>query len=148
MTESPQESDGGPMPGASTSGSGFLDRVREIAHKAGYAIAVHGSQTRDLDLIAVPWTIQATSRDELVQRLCEQLGLLVKDYADGRITSNPEQKPHGRLAWALVGCPAPWRYVDLSVTQLGDPWPILPRQWPEHLREPTSVAPDDPEEAS
>lgn len=111
----------------------FVARVREVAHAAGYAVAIHGSMERDLDLIAVPWHAEAVSRDELVQRLCEQLNLLVKSDSP---SPNPEQKPHGRLAWALVGCPQPWKYLDLSVTQPGDPWPILPSHWPEHLRTP------------
>ena len=33
----------------------ILPTLKGVAHEHGYAVAVHGSQARDLDVIAVPW---------------------------------------------------------------------------------------------
>lgn len=91
----------------------FIARVREIAEQAGYAIAVHGSRQRDLDLIAVPWIANAINPHQLVEALMERLGLWLKPEEPELIT-NPERKPNGRIAWALMGAPACY-YLDLSV---------------------------------
>lgn len=75
------------------------------AKVGGYALAVHGSMSRDMDLIAVPWTDEAESGKELLQRICQAVGC---DAVEG-----PYVKPHGRKAWAiLLGGDA---YIDLSV---------------------------------
>ena len=90
--------------------------ARCIAWSEGYALLMHGSFTRDLDLLAVPWTDRATDAEHLVRRIVlalDDLRLLVKDP---NVTSQATEKPHGRLAWTLVfktfGDP---RFVDLSV---------------------------------
>lgn len=91
--------------------------ARCIAWSEGYALTMHGSFTRDLDLLAVPWTEKATDPEHLVRRIVgnlEDLDLLVKDP---NARSQATLKPHGRLAWTLTfkafGDP---RFVDLSVT--------------------------------
>lgn len=107
----------------------FIDRVRAVARECGYAIAVHGSMARDLDLVAVPWMVKAVCAQDLVDALCEQIPLHERPgnvYPDGvTVTPNPEAKPWGRLAWSLAGCPRPWLYVDLSVApRAGEAVPI------------------------
>jgi hypothetical protein len=78
------------------------------AWSQGYAIAMHGSFTRDLDLIAIPWTDAACP--------AEQLAKLIADSADMRLASGPGNKPHGRLAWTLMFKTfSDPRFVDLSV---------------------------------
>ena len=86
-------------------------RLRKLAKTYGYAIAVHGSMTRDLDLIAVPWTKEACSAETLISNLNEHIG--------GSIQQNsPVEKPHGRKSWVI------WldheRYLDISVTSRKD----------------------------
>lgn len=105
----------------------YIDRIRAIARDCGYALGVHGSQARDLDLIAVPWTVEAVSAQHLVDMIKDGLGLIDADVKPGWAhVPNPEPKPWGRLGWALVGCPKPWRYVDLSVApRAGEAVPIL-----------------------
>ncbi len=103
----------------------FVGRVQVVAKDCGYAVAVHGSLRceRDLDLIAVPWTPEATSADQLVARLCEELPL-VEHEQPAFMAANPEAKPWGRLGWSLAGCPE-HRYVDLSVApRAGEPVPL------------------------
>lgn len=90
--------------------------ARCIAWSEGYAMMMHGSFTRDLDLLAVPWTERATDPEHLVRRIVgnlDDLDLLVKEP---KAQSQASEKPHGRLAWTLTfkafGDP---RFVDLSV---------------------------------
>jgi hypothetical protein len=84
-----------------------LDRIRKTARDCGYAVAVHGSETRDLDLIAVPWTDNALDSRQLVAALCEEVPLVAGD--------GPVGKSHGRIGWVLYGV-AGYDYVDLSIT--------------------------------
>jgi hypothetical protein len=44
--------------------------MRQAARMHGYAIALHGSVSRDIDLIAIPWTETADSPDLLLQAIC------------------------------------------------------------------------------
>lgn len=46
-----------------------LDAIREAAKSCGYAIGVHGSLKRDLDLIAVSWVISYSDADTLVRAI-------------------------------------------------------------------------------
>lgn len=99
----------------------------ETARKHGYALAIHGTVTSDLDLVAIPWTAEAVSaeavKDALMAHInaCDYEGSLVRfgltpeqarQIAE-RSKADKEEKPHGRLAWNLYldnGCK-----VDLSV---------------------------------
>lgn len=88
---------------------GVLYVIKFHAKRAGYAVAVHGSLARDLDLVAVPWAETAVAPEELVRRLMEAIG---GEYTLGQ--QNPAIKPHGRLAYAINLHPT-GMYVDLSV---------------------------------
>jgi len=86
-----------------------------VARSKGYALAVHGSLARDIDLVAIPWTNTATPALELVQAIIESCGgFLPSD------TVWPRKKPHGRLCWSIhfetFSCP----YIDLAVMPLKD----------------------------
>lgn len=105
---------------------GLCDTAR--AH--GYALAIHGTVTSDLDIIACPWTDQACSAEELCAALMAHINAC--DYEQSLVRfgltpehareiasrtenakANTEQKPHGRVSWNLYldnGCK-----VDLSV---------------------------------
>lgn len=84
-----------------------LPRIAAIARQFGYAIAVHGSLQRDLDLVAVPWSEAATDAEELVKAICETAGAFIIPGQDAT------PKPHGRVAYILqMGAGL---YIDLSV---------------------------------
>lgn len=89
-----------------------FSKSRCVAWSNGYAIAFNGSFTRDLDLIAVPWTNEACSPELLMLRIADASDLRILD-------KNPTEKPHGRLAWTLLfkefGDP---RFIDLSIMPL------------------------------
>lgn len=93
----------------------------DVARRHGYALAIHGTVTTDLDLIAVPWIDGAADPVELKRALLAHIGAC--GYADllrrdcphlseenirqlverdgGRGPDDAELKPHGRLAWNL-----------------------------------------------
>ena len=83
--------------------------ARAMAWNEGYAIMMHGSFTRDLDLLAVPWTDRACDPEHLVKRIETATGLMRNGHP-------PTAKPHGRKAWTLLFPKfADPRFVDLSV---------------------------------
>jgi|SRR6185312_8922831 len=93
--------------------AGFLPLLKEVARRHGYALAVHGSMARDLDLIACPWTAEATDAPTLVEALRVAFNGFIRDerHAD----HNPCWKEHGRLAWSIYFREEGGPYIDLSV---------------------------------
>jgi hypothetical protein len=94
----------------------LIEPLRLVARQHGYALAVHGSLSRDIDLVAVPWTEEAVSGFGLMTALLAE----VRRRNEGTATVYPEmpsEKPHGRLAWSIHLGGGP--YLDIS---------ILPRQ--------------------
>ena len=101
----------------------LIEPLRMVAMDAGYALAVHGSLRRDIDLIACPWVVWAIDPCELAERLFAE----AKRVTDGRcfradsesgpyfLAGSPGMKSHRRLVWVfhLVGSGGP--YIDLSV---------------------------------
>ena len=57
----------------------IVDSVRALAKLHGWAIGEHGSLARDIDLIAVPWTADASPMSMLVSALCARLDLVTLD---------------------------------------------------------------------
>ena len=84
---------------------GVYPALCEVAWNHGYALALHGSLQRDLDLVAIPWVDSPKSSSELLHALCNEFDL--------EPNSEPTQRPHGRLSWSI---PLWWgAYVDLSI---------------------------------
>ena len=88
--------------------------LAEIAREHGYALAIHGTVSRDFDLVAIPWTETAGEPGLLIEKLREAVGGLIipsgtkggrYDAARGAfveaVIENPAIKPHGRLAWNI-----------------------------------------------
>jgi hypothetical protein len=82
-----------------------VDKIRSISKEVGYAIGVHGSLEKDLDLIAAPWTKDAIGNEEFIAYLAEKLGATVLEI---------EIKPVGRLA-ASIQLDGWYKVIDLSV---------------------------------
>lgn len=109
----------------------------DTARKHGYALAIHGTVTTDLDLVAIPWTEEAAAAEVLRDALMQHIGAvdyenllmrqldgnvdLVKQIVERDEKSRNEQrdgsgftiKPHGRRAWNLYMDAG--AKVDLSV---------------------------------
>ena len=90
----------------------IFTQARIVAWQHGYAMTLHGSLTRDLDLVMIPWTEQASvhSPEHVVAYIAQITGTEIKHP--------PGDKPHGRRAWSLF-LPGfnEVRWVDLSVMQ-------------------------------
>lgn len=70
----------------------------EAARACGYALALHGTMARDLDLLAVPWTEDAADYDTLIDAIMKACdGFLIERTSK----PEPERKPHGRMAWSI-----------------------------------------------
>lgn len=89
-----------------------LPRLIDTARTHGYALAVHGSLARDLDLVAIPWTDRADDADTLRSALCAT----TKDATGwGYISDSGKwsEKPHGRVATTIIASSDV--HLDLSV---------------------------------
>lgn len=90
-------------------------RLSEKAAEHGYALAIHGSFARDMDVIAVPWTAEASDAETLVRELVAHIRQLwmADDGAWMVVATPPEPRPHGRVTWSItLGAEA---FVDISV---------------------------------
>lgn len=86
-----------------------VEPIRRLAREVGYAIGVHGSQERDLDLIAAPWAENAVSAQELADHIAQGI--------NGRVLA-PEHKPLGR--WSCnIQIDGWFKLIDLSVAPRG-----------------------------
>jgi hypothetical protein len=78
----------------------ILPAVRLAARHCGYAVAVHGSLSRDIDLIAVAWREHhVSSPDDLVKAVC---GAIAGVTGSCLRQSDSTSKPHGRIAYTLI----------------------------------------------
>lgn len=99
----------------------ILPALRLAARNHGFALGLHGSMTRDLDLIAVPWVISHSDKDTLAAAL--QMAACGMSSDAYRWTGAPEghdAKPHGRVACSFPVCWTDDRrpnagHIDLSV---------------------------------
>lgn len=99
------------------------EALTRVARECGYALAIHGSMTRDIDLVAIPWVENATSVEMLVESVLSAaralnggMAFMVDDpnaVPFDFTKRNPEPKPHGRLSFAIHLGGGP--YIDLSV---------------------------------
>ena len=91
----------------------IIPEIRTIARKNGYAIGLHGTLTRDLDLIAVPWVKKHVNAETLAIRI--HAGVCKYAYGLKELrTQGDGNKPHGRVAYSLpIGFHG--AYIDLSI---------------------------------
>lgn len=88
----------------------MIDVLRKNARNRGYALAVHGTLLRDIDLIAVPWIAKPKAPSTLKRSLH---GIINVFHPHAFSNRKPELKPQGRLAWSIhLGNGT---YIDLSV---------------------------------
>lgn len=94
--------------------------ARNAAKQHGYALAVHGTLGRDVDLLAVPWIEGASGPYRLARAIAEAIGTgMHPDHIRRHIRDSVAVKPHGRLAWEFRSRftepkDHAW-YIDLSV---------------------------------
>jgi predicted transcriptional regulator len=83
-----------------------VQRIRDVAKEHGWAIGVHGSLRRDIDLIGAPWTADATDPDVLVGAIMRTIGY------DGRGHKLGKPRPGGRRSILLMHPDATWKEGD------------------------------------
>lgn len=83
-----------------------------VARANGYALAVHGSLARDMDLIAVPWTAEAASPEEVVAAIEGKFSI----RRIGGLTAGL----HGRLI-QTIGIQFGECFIDLSFMPRSSP---------------------------
>jgi len=115
---------------------GVLPAIITAAKEHGYAIGVHGSLRRDLDLIAAPWTEDYSDKDELAQAIHEAaLGPVQEKY-------NWTEKPLGRLASSFPICWTENSDVFQLETNLGNiDLSVMPALALESVREEALMCP-------
>lgn len=105
---------------------GIITREHAIAaatnalRNQGYAIAVHGSRIKDLDLIAVPWRDTALTAQDAAEIVASAIpGFIEK--------GSPDAMPHGRLSFTIR---PNWHYgfdhwyIDLAVFPRECDWKV------------------------
>ena len=73
--------------------AGIYPELAEIARKHGHALAVHGSMARDFDIIAIPWTEDASDPQEIVDEILSTFA--VREVGESDVVE------HGRKRWLL-----------------------------------------------
>lgn len=71
----------------------IIYKIRVIAMRLGWAIGVHGTLERDIDLMGIPWTSNAASGPDLYQALLTELEMTGMGI---------EHKPYGRVGFILI----------------------------------------------
>ena len=91
----------------------YFGILQDIAKQYGYALALHGSMRRDLDLVAIPWTEQTGKVEEMLWEFKSAVGFTKNAlHVDGKPWDSIEHKPHGRIAYTIV---SGTRSIDVSI---------------------------------
>ena len=87
----------------------------EVAREHGYALAIHGTMQRDLDLVAIPWVDEAGDPEILIEALRKrgQHWMFEEPEGERPPVYKPTLKPQGRVAYSLTIMGG--RFVDISV---------------------------------
>lgn len=95
----------------------LLPKIREAAKGLGYAIAIHGSFRRDLDLLAAPWVENAEPAERLVDAIAAAVsGYVIGDASARGAIDEPTLQAHGRKSWNICWGGKPM--IDLSIMPL------------------------------
>ena len=85
---------------------------RKAAINCGWALGLHGSMASDMDIMAMPWTDEAKSVEELVKALSDCID---SDLWKEEHLKPFTNKPYGRVVYTLSIYSD--FYVDLSIIQ-------------------------------
>lgn len=89
----------------------LVHKIRAVCRLHGYALGVHGSEVRDIDLIACPWVSQPSAPELLVEAIMRNISALKIQHGKG--WNEPEEKPHGRVSYLFTTGGA--TIIDLSI---------------------------------
>lgn len=80
--------------------------LARIAQSHGYALAVHGSLARDLDLVAIPWAEELSPVESVLKSMTEEFSIEVS-------ADSPARRNYGRVAYTLI-CGFGHCQIDIS----------------------------------
>lgn len=94
----------------------IFDDLKKYSIEKGYAIAVHGSLKKDIDIILVPWVNYPIPADDFMDGF---LSLLNDIFGAACFCGDVGIKPHGRRAYTIV-CNGSNVYFDVSIIEPKD----------------------------
>lgn len=68
--------------------------IRQCAMDVGWAVALHGSLTSDMDIMAMPWVEEADTFERLIDRISK---LFSENDLSRQYVITYEEKPHQRV---------------------------------------------------
>ncbi len=90
-----------------------IDAIRDAARECGYAVGVHGSISRDIDLIVAPWTEDAVSAEDVAEAIRAAIAATNEGWAFVNPKLKAGEKPHGRMCWSIHVHGGP--FFDVSI---------------------------------
>lgn len=89
----------------------YYGDMQEIAREHGYALAIHGSLMRDMDLVLIPWVDNPKPYMDVLRAWSEKrIGFERVDKVPYDTTA---KKPHGRIAFTMHT--GGGGYIDISI---------------------------------
>lgn len=86
--------------------------LRQAAMDCGWALGLYGSLNSDMDIMAMPWTENVTSADEMVERLINCFGFARSPH----MTVDKTSKPNNRVVYTIPIFAD--FYIDLNIIQI------------------------------
>lgn len=88
----------------------YYGRLKTIAKEFGYALALHGSLSYDMDIVLIPWAEEYENPMVVIQAFSDEIG-----YRDSRLKPylSWEKKPNGRYGFTIAG--GGHGHLDVSV---------------------------------
>ncbi len=90
----------------------IYEDLRKAALTCGWAFGLHGSLSNDMDIMAMPWTEDATSVEEMIKALSD---CFTENPFKKRHTVPHYGKPNGRVVYTM--CIWADFYLDINVIQ-------------------------------
>lgn len=85
--------------------------IRKAAWECGWAVALHGSLSRDMDIMAMPWVEECTDAETMINAIIERCfgENIISKYG----TKIDKNKPHGRICYLIPIYED--MYLDISI---------------------------------
>lgn len=100
----------------------LIEALKYVAYRCGYALAVHGSLKRDIDLIACPWRDHAVGSDYLIKEIQKATKSIIGEARpkQGEKTLKEYPMPCGRVAYTIyLTHDDSGPYLDVSIMPKG-----------------------------
>ena len=107
----------------------YFGMIEEVMNEHGYALCIHGSVTRDFDLVAIPFEEKIAPHKLVLDRIREIVGLAETDALFDVVG----MEPHGRTCYTIP-CGG-GGYFDISFTPTLDQLRELERRESERKDE-------------